>query len=325
MFKNKWEKADSQHSISNAIIEDMLLKAYPDRAIKSYHMISGGCINLNIYVEFKGNYQPCVLRVYLRDKKAAYREQKIGILLRDQLPVPEIFYIRKYDEYCFAIVSFLPGIPMRDLLLGDQAFDLKSLMYDASICLSKIIQYKFPAAGFFDEDLNVDKLIDRAGYIQFGKMCVKDKQVIAILSDEQLSQVTLCFERYGEYYPDKNEKNLVHADFDPSNILVNQIEGEWKISGILDWEFSFSGSFLCDVGNMLRYAHLMDPVYEQSFLEGLKASGIVLKKDWRITIYMMNILSLLDCLTRSDLKKRPNQCRDIGELIDHILGSLVAF
>ena len=94
------------------------------------------------------------------------------------------------------------------------------------------------------------------------------------------------------------------------------------MTGVLDWEFSFSGSVLCDVANMLRYAHQMPAVFEESFLQGLHSGGIHLVGDWRISVHMLNLLSLLDCLVRGDPKNRPNQCTDIRGLIDHILEEL---
>ena len=135
----------------------------------------------------------------------------------------------------------------------------------------------------------------------------------------------------------EDEKNLVHADFDLANIIVQEVYGIWKITGILDWEFSFSGSVLCDVANMLRYAHRMPSIFEEAFLQGLlskskKGQSIVSKfrdqycvalpENWRITVHMLNLLSLLDCLVRSDPQNRPNQCSGIRELIDHILSEL---
>lgn len=63
----------------------------------------------------------------------------------------------------------------------------------------------------------------------------------------------------------------------------------------------------------------MPPEFKESFLKGLKEGGIILPENWVTTVHLLNLLSLLDCLVRSDPKKRPNQLADIKELIDHIL------
>ncbi len=112
---------------------------------------------------------------------------------------------------------------------------------------------------------------------------------------------------------------MVHADFDPANILVEKINGDWQISAILDWEFAFSGSVRWDVANMLRYAHHMPQIFQDSFLSGLNNGGIALPEDWQISIHLLNLISLLDCLKRSNPENQPRRCEDICELINHIL------
>lgn len=65
--------------------------------------------------------------------------------------------------------------------------------------------------------------------------------------------------------------------------------------------------------------------FQEAFLKGLTRGGaIILPNNWHATVNLLNLLSLLDCLKRSDIKNRPNQCADIRELIDHILFKIVA-
>ena len=60
------------------------------------------------------------------------------------------------------------------------------------------------------------------------------------------------------------------------------------------------------------------------FIEGLRDSGIILSDNWKITINLLNLGSLIDCLARSDSKKRPNQCQDIKVLIARIVDSFAS-
>ena len=145
------------------------------------------------------------------------------------------------------------------------------------------------------------------------------------LGEDAIDEINHYLDKYNKLLPDDKDNRLVHADFDPSNILVDKMSGQddaWKITGILDWEFAFSGSILSDIANMLRYSHKMPAEYEESFLKGLIKTNIILPKNWRVTINLLNILSLLDCLNRGKSKKTPNRCRDICELVRHILKEL---
>jgi GrpB-like predicted nucleotidyltransferase (UPF0157 family)/GNAT superfamily N-acetyltransferase len=143
-----------------------------------------------------------------------------------------------------------------------------------------------------------------------------------VLSPEVIAKIKQTIEEHASSFPAGDEKHLVHGDFDPANILVDQINGSWVVTGILDWEFAFSGSCLWDVANMLRYAHKMPPEFQNSFLDALQRNGIKLSAHWHTTIYLLNLSSLLDLLKRSDPQRHPNRCADIRELIDHILSEL---
>ncbi len=119
-----------------------------------------------------------------------------------------------------------------------------------------------------------------------------------MLSPEVISGIQKTIEQYAYLFPTGNERCLVHGDFDPANILVDKINGSWAVTGVLDWEFAFLGSYLWDVANMLRYAHKMPSEFQNAFIGGLKRSGIHLPSTWPTTIHLLNLCSLLDCLKR---------------------------
>lgn len=321
IFKVDWEKTDTIHKLPPGMVEKMAHCAHPNKTLQSYNLIAGGCANLNFKIYLENESNPFILRVYLRDKESVYKERSLYKLLKDTVPVPQIYFVGSVDNYQFAILEFMPGITLRDLLLGNESYDIKAIMCEVGSILAKIATHNFPKAGFFDKDLNIISEHSQDGYLKFAKETLKNQIVLEQLGSDTIAKINFYLERYE--FPDRNEKNLVHADFDPANILVIKIDKKWKISAILDWEFSFSGSVLCDIANMLRYKHKMPAEFENSFLKGLSSSGIILPNNWLATVHMLNLLSLLDCLVRSDPKNRPNQLVDIKELIKHILNELI--
>lgn len=139
----------------------------------------------------------------------------------------------------------------------------------------------------------------------------------------KIAKINNLLIKNARFFPDHNQPaHLVHADYDPSNILVNKINEKWQIVAILDFEFAFAGSWLCDIANMLRYTHQMPANYEKSFLDGIKCGGLTLPSNWQISINLLNLLSLLQCLVESSPQGRPMQLQDIQELIDHIIEQL---
>jgi thiamine kinase-like enzyme len=194
-------------------------------------------------------------------------------------------------------------------------------MSEVGMILSKITAYEFSKSGFLNKDLEVLPY-ESSDVIKFAKGCLNDKTVLSVLSPEVISGIQKAIERHASSFPTDDENHLVHGDFDPANILVDKINNSWVVTGILDWEFAFSGSYLWDVANMLRYAHKMPPEFQNSFIDALQRNGIKLPAHWRTTIHLLNLSSLLDLLKRSDPKGHPKRCADISKLISHILSEL---
>jgi aminoglycoside phosphotransferase (APT) family kinase protein len=322
IFKANWEKAHEFHVLSTNIVDNMMAVAYPDRKIILQTMVSDGCANLNFKIQLDGDIEPLLLRIYLRDQDAAWREQKLATILLPMVPVPKVIHVCDYKNYRFAITEFIPGITLRDLLLSDEPHDLYDIMYDVGVILSKIACHRFPAAGFFDENLHVIKNLAHDDYLKHAKASLQHNTVFDQLGEAMILKVSSILNSYAHLFPDDKERHLVHADFDPANMLVAKIDNDWKITAILDWEFAFSGSILCDVANMLRYAHQIPLEYEKGFLNGLKSGGISFPDDFKIRIDLLNLFSLLDCLARCDPKQSPNQCADIYSLIKNIIQRL---
>ncbi len=184
----------------------------------------------------------------MRDKEAAYREQRLSTILKQTIPIPEIYFIGEYDEYRFAIIEYIPGMTLRDLLLGNELHDIGIIMHDVGILLSKIQAHFFPSAGFFDKNLNIRPF--QSGYMTFASTCLEHPIIIEQLGKEKISKINFYLEKYKIFFPDESENHLVHADFDPANILIDRINGDWKITGVLDWEFSFAGSILWDIATV---------------------------------------------------------------------------
>ncbi|MES2212305.1 MAG: aminoglycoside phosphotransferase family protein [Pseudomonadota bacterium] len=316
VFKQNWEKTNDRTQVPAGLVETMLQLAYPGQTLKSHQVIAGGCANLNIKVIASGTDKPFNLRIYLRDKDAAFRESALGNLLNSEIAAPLTYYIGDCEGYRFALTEYLEGITLRDLLLSDRPYDIAQIGYEVGTVLAKISEHQFPLSGFLDAQLNVSQPLSQASYLQHAEECLQHPVVQTQLGSNMVMNIRVTLEQNANFFPWEQDAHLVHGDFGPENILVCQQDGNWKISGVLDWEFAYAGSTIADISNMLRYAQHMPEAYETSFLQALYDHEVLLPSHWRITMHMMNILSLLGCLARTDPKKQPNQCADICALID---------
>lgn len=318
-FKVDWEKASTKVHIPDSVIKEMLFTYYSKGDIASIKRLDGGCANVNVMVGVKSLKEPIILRIYLRNPTSAYIEQRVSSILRENLPVPEFYHVSQKSGYTFALVEHLPGITLRDWLLNKKNSNINAIMFEVGKMLSMLTTIKFSRGGFFNDKLDIVEEITPDGLVAFCLSSLDDSNIKSVLSEKEINNIFDLFNRYSGFLEPIVDANLVHGDFDPANILVQEQNGNIKITGILDWEFCFSGSTLCDVANMLRYVHHMQPEYQDYFLKGLLSDGYTLPEGWRVTVGLLNLASLLDCLKRADIKSSPNQINDIKSLIGYIL------
>ena len=243
MFKSSWEKTSVTYQLPEGMVEKMVHLAYPNQKLTSFELIAGGCANLNYKIQLEDETQPLILRIYVRDKTAAYREQKLAELLKQTVPVPRIYYIGELEGHQFAMTEFMSGISLRDLFLGCVPHDLSTIMHEVGITLSNISAHTFSKAGFLDKDLNIIPY-EFSDVIKFAQDCLTHSTVLSVLDSSIISDIQKTIEQCTHLCQTDDEKHLVHGDFDPANILVDKINDSWVVTGILDWEFAFSGSCL---------------------------------------------------------------------------------
>lgn len=95
---------------------------------------------------------------------------------------------------------------------------------------------------------------------------------------------------------------LVHSDLNPKNILVARTGSDWRVTAVLDWEFSYSGCPYADAGNMARFGD----DYPDGFLDGFRASFAEHQPaDLRLDEHWAYLGHVLDMFALSELVNRP--------------------
>lgn len=319
ILKSQWERYKSHIHIDIEQAQELVAPHTSDK-IKSLTFLSDGCANTNYKITFQNDTSPLVLRIYVREKNSLAREKGLHQLLKRTLPVPLFFY---NDASCtliqnpYALMEWKEGELMRTVILKGDEKDISECAFSAGKYLSVLRNIKFDQNGFFDENLKVRPFTKEEEFIHFGLGLLKQKTVRENFSPSILVDLERIFYASGPILPKSNEANLTHADFDPANMLVTKIEGKWQISAILDWEFAFAGSYLMDIGLMLRYAHKLPKTYEDSFLEGIQDSDIQLPSTWKLTAKLMDLLCLLQLLYDNPFSERPLMNRDVVGLIEN--------
>ena len=97
---------------------------------------------------------------------------------------------------------------------------------------------------------------------------------------------------------------------------MKKIKEQWKIAAILDWEFAFVGTYLLDIGMMLRYSHKLPACYEDNFITGIQDNGFHLPANWKKQAKLMDFICLLNLARYNPPTERPKMNRDVVSLIN---------
>lgn len=319
ILKMHWERFQA-HVDLDVDTAAMLLTPYTKDAINKLILLSEGCANTNYKVTFHNSRPPVVIRIYIREQSSLQREVAIHKLIAGNIPVPTHLY---FDDNCtnypyaYSIMEWIDGTLMRGVILTNNERAISDCLFEAGQYLNILRQMKFSHGGFFQTKLDIRPFEKEERYLPYVLNMLQDGIVKESLGTSLMQAVLDLVNNYSCLLPNEDDANLTHADYDPANIMVKFCDGQWKITGILDWEFSYAGTYLLDIGMMLRYSHKLPPCYEKQFIAGIEESGFTLPATWRKQAKLMDLLCLLQLAHYNPLSDRPKLNKDVVSLITH--------
>jgi aminoglycoside phosphotransferase (APT) family kinase protein len=279
--------------------------------------LSGGHRNRNTLIRTAAG-ERFVLRQYLQQdgRRAGTIEAALLARLSGRVPVAEVV-AADLDGASTGLPTllcrFVQGVLLKTAL-SDSAAPAAGLGRSVGQTLAAIGTLTFDRPGAFaDASLRTsDREMPRA-LPAFVARCLSSGPAARLLAaDEQAAILRLAGEAQAHLDAAPIVSQLVHADFNPKNLLVREHPGGWAVAAVLDWEFAVSGSPLVDVGNMLRFPADLPPGFAAAFVAGFAEGGGLLADDWR------EISLALDLFALADLLRRPADHRYFGRALQAI-------
>lgn len=100
------------------------------------------------------------------------------------------------------------------------------------------------------------------------RLCAEEIQRQGLAERDLLLEAVRRLQGYIQLLADVREFRLIHRDFDGRNVLVEQRDGKWLVSGVIDFEGAAPGDPLIDVVNMYHRYFLEHVEAEAAFLVG---------------------------------------------------------
>jgi aminoglycoside phosphotransferase (APT) family kinase protein len=246
--------------------------------VVSSRVLSGGYSNENTLLDMSDGSR-LVLRRYPGSNRCAV-ETALAARLQGVVPVPPVVAASPADGLLLS--EFVAGEPVSDAA------------YAVGETLARIGTVSFEKPGFFgDETLTPDGFEPIGGLDTFVDRCLREGNASGHLTPaEQKALLRYAVEVTPELDALQGSRQLVHADYNPKNILASG----GRVVAVLDWEFAYSSSPLFDVGNMLRDPR--PPGFADDFLRGFRDGGGSLPPDWRRVSQALDVYSLANFLTR---------------------------
>ncbi|WP_386059608.1 phosphotransferase family protein [Thalassobacillus hwangdonensis] len=322
-MKTGWERSNPLILPDQSTVSKMLQPFLNERQILKLEPLGGGLSNTNIKVSLT-NGENFVLRIYNDDGTKGHIEKGVLQLVKSTIPVPQVLYhdaSLSQFEYPYLVLDWIKGTQLSELFISR---DQQSLVYagqEVGRVLASLHAIQFTSPGFFDEQLTIQRFDGASGaefFVDLIERIISERPVTENLGPELVNEIRQFVNEHAQLVDDiGNQSSLVHSDFNPLNILIEKDEDNIKITGILDWEFSFSNSPLIDIGNMLRYEDVKESPFIQPFISSYLKHGGDLPQKWLQKAKLLDLIALCELANKEACGEV--RVRDIKNLISRTM------
>lgn len=318
-MEHDWERRTPLPTIVDHEVVAALQAAGVTEAPLDIRPVAGGLVNGHLRLQFREAPKVRVLRVFLRDnaaadKEAAMLERVAGIvsapavLARGTLPAGG-------ESRSWLLTTWIPGTELARCQddLGEAA--LARAGTDVGAALGRLHALRTPHLGFLDGALDVPEPMGslRATWSGYLHEMLFDGRAGPRLGPERRDALWTHVEEHVEALtPLEDHYSLLHADCKPTNVFV---QADGALTGLLDWEFAWSGPPLFDIGQMLRWP--VPAAFEHALLDAYRQAGGRVPDNWRVLAGLLDLMNLVGFLDQEP--ERPRQRQDVLQLLADVL------
>ncbi len=266
--------------------------------------LPGGLTNSNYKFVFADSRASVEAKLYQGERGPALIERAVHRLGSERkLPLPKL--LAGADDNAvthtpYAIFEWVEGMRLDLAVHAYEAATIVAFGDKLGRALAAIHAIGFETCGFFDGDLNVHRIdLDGSGMLAYFRQVLTSATGRERLS-RQVCDGLLAFAQREAPILDTwhGRPCLTHGDCGGTNILVIEEGAGLRLSGIIDWEFAFSGTPFFDLGNLLRPPLGEVPGFAEAVAEGYRGAGGKLPENWRALAAMTDLLAWVESALR---------------------------
>ncbi|WP_454192801.1 phosphotransferase family protein [Paenibacillus sp. Marseille-Q7038] len=169
-------------------------------------------------------------------------------------PVPTPYVIDSAEDlfgYSYVIMPLLPGVHYHDLdKLTLSEAKHKLILSKLAAALHELHTWKTMIAGEYDPETEDIRSFEQGFYPFFEQQILywlEDARKYSPIEDADINWVREKISVAASSFYDIDTYSFVMGDYKSENILIQQNEGEWEVSGIIDFTTAYFGDPLADV------------------------------------------------------------------------------
>lgn len=330
-MERSWERRHAFVELQRDELVRLVGRALPGAAVVDARPLTAGLRNTNYRLELAGG-AAAVLRLYVADPAACGREAGVLAMMAGRVPAPRVLYYDATSDPPFALLEWLDGLPLHEVLDGAGGPAALELAAVCGTALAGIHSRQFAAPGFLGPEMRVVRRMPAwaAALLETLAGPVEER-----LGPELAARVRETVEsNAGRVEAAWSDAVLVHGDYKPWNLLVREeapgsaaaprasgaaparAAVAWHLAGILDWEFACAGCRLIDFATFLRDEEARPAGYGDAFASAYLAAGGTLPDDWRRLASLVDLLNLMQLLQSGD----PQTTADLRRLVARTSG-----
>lgn len=306
-------------------LQALLEPAFPGVTVAEHAVLAAGLSNTNVRFRLQGDPRWYVLRLHTREARAAAKERAVMRLLAADgaVPVPPLLYSEPdpaSGRHPYSIWGFSEGSLLQELFGALPAGELLEIAAACGRTLAVLGRYRFASCGELDAGLQVvEEYGAPSQYVpELIARALFEGRAGERLGAARRSCLWSAVERTRGLLSVLDDKyTLVHGDYKRSNLLMTRQGGTWQVAAVLDWEFTFAGPALTDVGLFLRAGRALPPGFREAFVEGYRDEGGNLPEEWRRLSRLVDLVSQLMFL--QDPEEKPRRFAETTRVVEETI------
>ena len=255
MLIPKMTRNEFRENHHNHALWDEVVKALLENENIPYHTFSRYVLGGNVVYNVDDQY---VLKLFAPFDSREFTIETEVLAKTDwtkvSIQVPKIVQRGMYDGWEYFLMTTVPGTLLIDIWDELTTIEKIGVAHDLGLLISQMHQ------------LDISKYLDLENTFESWISLQKENVVKHHASTGLAPHLLLEVQDYVASFVPSDEKVLLTGEYTPFNLLMNKVNGQWKLTGLIDFADCFIGEPEYDLLGPILFSFFKEPGLTGAFL-----------------------------------------------------------